>query len=411
MPSFSDYQRILSTNGRAIGEVRKAESDKIMEQTWDGDIASQTVYLYDFYHDKEPLKLRDINPQPYGCATDAKVNISTYQSLAKDQVTFHLQFRPSHIPCVDYYKKVFADRYDAIYPIGLYVAIRDNDGKYNKWLIVDKADFYAPQFSTFEILPCDYVFQWVYDNKKYQMAGCLRSQNSYNSGEWTADKTTTVQDQSKPLLPLNRTSETLFYNQRIIIDAKVLIGDPRTWQISKINRVTPKGIVHFTIAQTLFDKHTDYIEFDNDGNIIGMWADYFHSEITPVQEEPREKDTPWKKYCRVSYSGNKPVIKVGGSYKKFFVTFYDNNEMEIPFEEGLWTFSIILNPNTKDETEIDASDLITVLSSNDSSVLEENQIKVKFLGDDTYINSILRVTYTTLDEETTSNMLVDIIPL
>jgi len=54
----------------------------------------------------------------------------------------------------------------------------DESGRYNRWLIVDKANYNSNQFPTFEILRCDKVFQWIHDNKKYQCAGVLRSQNS-----------------------------------------------------------------------------------------------------------------------------------------------------------------------------------------------------------------------------------------
>jgi hypothetical protein len=70
----------------------------------------------------------------------------------------------------------------------------DESGRYNRWLIVDKANYNSNQFPTFEILRCDKVFQWIHDNKKYQCAGVLRSQNSYNSGIWQAYRTVQPED-------------------------------------------------------------------------------------------------------------------------------------------------------------------------------------------------------------------------
>ena len=40
---------------------------------------------------------------------------------------------------------------------GNYVDIMSEDGSYNKWLIVDKANYNGNQFPTFEILRCDYI--------------------------------------------------------------------------------------------------------------------------------------------------------------------------------------------------------------------------------------------------------------
>jgi len=79
---------------------------------------------------------------------------------------------------LDYYDEVLGKRYDSIFPIGTYVDIMHEDGTYNKWLVVDKANYNGNQFPTFEILRCDFVAQWIYKGKKYQCPAVLRSQNS-----------------------------------------------------------------------------------------------------------------------------------------------------------------------------------------------------------------------------------------
>ena len=88
---------------------------------------------------------------------------------------------------------------------------------------------------------------------------------------------------------MTRETETLFYNIRMIIDSKVE-SEPRTWLISKVNRISPTGICRVTLAQDIFDQHNDYIEKDSIGNIIGMWANYFNSNINPT---PIDQDTPF----------------------------------------------------------------------------------------------------------------------
>lgn len=65
-----------------------------------------------------------------------------------------------------------------------------------------------------------------------------------------------------------RETETLFYNIRMIIDAKVE-SEPRAWLISKINRISPNGICRVTLTQDIFDQHKDFIEKDGNGNIVG----------------------------------------------------------------------------------------------------------------------------------------------
>ena len=86
--------------------------------------------------------------------------------------------KPSQEMNVDYYPSFFIDRYSATFPVGLYCDILDESGKYNRWLIVATANYNVSQFPTFSVLRCDKVFDWVLKGKKYQVAGCLRSQNS-----------------------------------------------------------------------------------------------------------------------------------------------------------------------------------------------------------------------------------------
>lgn len=180
MLTFRDYKRLNTYSTKTNGQLRKHQSDIVMESTWNEDPQSKIAYLYDWYHDDEPLKLRDLKPQTSKVKVPIEIKyiVNASQTFDKDAVTYHLQMKPSQECNVNYYNEFFADRYDAIFPVGLYIDIPDNKDRYNRWLVVEKANYYDPQFSTFEILPCDYVFQWMIDGKKYQMPGVLRSQNS-----------------------------------------------------------------------------------------------------------------------------------------------------------------------------------------------------------------------------------------
>lgn len=180
MPSFDLYKKIHGFSNS--GQAHKFQSDSIMNNTWWNDISSRVVYLYDYYHDidsNDPLKLRDLHPETdeHKIPIDAKYLMNSSQTYSKDIVTYHLQLRPGQKCNVPYYNEMYGI-YNALFPVGLYVDIPDNNGQYNKWMVVATANFYNAQFSTYEILPCDKVLQWIYDGKKHQMAGCLRSQNS-----------------------------------------------------------------------------------------------------------------------------------------------------------------------------------------------------------------------------------------
>lgn len=190
---------------------------------------------------------------------------------------------------------------------------------------------------------------------------------------------TSTEDQQKFVVPLNRDTEHIFYNQRIIIDAPVL-SEPRTWKVSKINRLASRGLCMCTLAQDSFDQHSDYIEIDDNGNVLGMWANYYSSAIEP---QPLESDVIINNKIVINYSGLKPEIKIGGSYKTFTAKYYDENDNELPISGGIWEYLI-------DDIPIDP-DLITSIDDG------FGKNKVKFNGDLSYLGKIITIKFTSSD--------------
>lgn len=177
------YSRILG-GVSTLGRARKKDSDMIMDVTWDGDIQSQVAYCYDYYHDNgaEKFKMRDLHPQNESNKIPIAVKFIRHesQSLNKDPVTFWLQFKPGQECVLDYYASVLGDKYGATWPVGIYFDILAEDGKYNKWLCVNTANYWGNQFPTYQILPVDYLLQWIHKGQKCQCPVVLASQNSYN---------------------------------------------------------------------------------------------------------------------------------------------------------------------------------------------------------------------------------------
>lgn len=165
----------------------------------------------------------------------------------------------------------------------------------------------------------------------------------------------------------------------MIIDNKVLT-EPRAWHITKVNRLEVDGLTRITLAQDRFDQHKDYIELDDKGNVIGMWADYF--EEGQVEPTDAFEDKP-NLYSVTSYSGIRPEIKVGGGYKTLTTEFYRDDEIIVPYACA-WTFSL---KDGEQVTPIDLN-LLNVVS------LSGNKMKVKFLGDGSYIGKALIITST-----------------
>lgn len=186
-------------------------------------------------------------------------------------------------------------------------------------------------------------------------------------------KITESEDQQKCLLPLTRETEKLFYNQRLIIDNKVLT-EPRVWVITKPNRIANKGICGLTFAQDFFDPHKDFIEKDEEGNIIGMWADYYVDGVAPEDHTDYSDIT-----CEVSVVGNKR-IKIGGGYKRLSVDFFKNGE-PTEFKEGNWNYFV------------DGTD-VSLFIEEITDGLAKNERSIRFIGDDDYIGKILTVVYT-----------------
>lgn len=186
---------------------------------------------------------------------------------------------------------------------------------------------------------------------------------------------------------------------RFILDNKVDVAngaEPRSWIITKINRLQSNGMLLATLAQDEFNEHTDYIEYENPSDpssIIGMWANYYSdSQSTP--QDPTEPDEPI--YSKITFTGPSPALKVGGSYKKYTVNFFNGDE-PVPYKLGHWSFTL------------DGTDISSLLSY--SEAVEENQVKVKFTGDDTYIGKTIICSFTTTSGSITSSIEVPIMGL
>ena len=202
----------------------------------------------------------------------------------------------------------------------------------------------------------------------------MRSQSSYNSGVWVNGRShlEIPEDQVKFILPTSRDTEKLYYSQRLVIDNNVLT-EPRCWKLSKINRLDSKGVTIFTCAQDKFNPNADYL--DEDG---WWWADYFDAQTAQptVIDEPTHIDNV---HAVITCTGSQS-IKVGGSYKKLSVVFY-NGEEPIEFQSGTWHFLI---------DNIPADSLLTIKTDG----LEPNEIKIKFIGESSYIGKDLTIRYT-----------------
>lgn len=150
MPSPGLYRKKL-LGASNTGEAFKTQSDMLMLATWNEDLAAHTCYLYDYWHDDHKTQLLDLDPSndPKKIAIELKVRVSSQQTYSKDIVTRHIQMKPHQPMNVDYYPAFFKDRYDAIFPVGLYIDVPDDNGIYNRWMVVGIANYHVNQFPTY----------------------------------------------------------------------------------------------------------------------------------------------------------------------------------------------------------------------------------------------------------------------
>ena len=394
MPSLQTARRVANAknNGaKTIGQIYKEQSDWAMEQTWDNDIQSKVCYIYDFYHDDQP---RLAEGMTYENTTktriDAKFIVKSYQSMDKDQVDYYIQFKPTqktHFSEGDelyYFETDYRKKYHNDNLIGLFIDIPNDENIYEKWMILRTEP--ANQFPKYLILKCNYELMWIENNGtekiKRRMWSVLKMQSSYNSGLWTDLRFTSQENQDKVWLPLNPITEKIWYTNESSKNMRVLVSsftdNAIAWQVSKVENAQPLGVQKLTLYQDFYDQHRDYIEKDSNGNIIGMWASYFDSEIAPT--DPDTPTTPPSSItARISASTS--TIKVGGSYKNLTVNLFNDSNEDITTEYADATFTWTCSIDNEDWT-----DKVTWRADT-----EYKQKKVKFPNDTSTIGKILSV--------------------
>ena len=373
--NFNNYKN--SFGNRTAGRQHSYDAQSVIETSWYDDPASTVGWFYDAEHDDEPDKNIGMNPEKSKTKTpiDIKYSVVSYRSLAKDEVDSRIMFRPHYKCDIPYYNEKIGKITDGVFPTGLFVDLADKNGVYHRWLVINTADTSNNDFPTWSILPCGHKFQWVYDGKKMEMWGVERSQSSYTSGLWRDNVFETPDNITKCIMPYNEITKTFFYNSRIIISTDLIT--PLAWRVSKVEPFAHRGNILFTLKQDIYDSHHDFIEHDDDGNIIGMWADMYKENNLPTNNPYMPEPELSGDYAEITYTGAEPHIKVNGSYKKVTLTYLNSNEVLKDQTPGEWSYFI-------DNT--DASELVKILETD-----SPNSIKVKFLGDEEYIGKTLTI--------------------
>lgn len=338
------FRKRMMAQGGQMGKALKRQSDVIMDATFHRDIAFRTCYIQDkdtifpeqtiegyrkaksVYAGKskyDPKRLKGFKP------IEAKYLVKSYYSISGDTIDYYLQFRPN------------AHGKNPNIRVGAYVFIPDDLGIYNLWLIVARDD--RPQFPQFYVLRCDFVAKWhisEQDRVNYEGAhidtgtyfawAVARIQSSYNSGIWTDYLTTSVENQKKLWLPSNSDTQTIIYNEHITISNNPLRRT--SWEVTKVVDTEPDGITKLTLAQQLEYGPRDDLSWVNistnklSDTEHGIDYDFFQIRTNDkAQHSPI--DEPTADGSVISFSGVKPSLKCGGSYKTYTANFYENDQL------------------------------------------------------------------------------------
>jgi len=341
---FDQYRNRVKSQGGQMGKALKHQSDVIMDATFHRDIAFRTCYLQDkdtifpeqtidgyrkaksVYAGKseyDPKRLKGFKP------IDAKYLVKSYYSISGDTIDYYLQFRPN------------AHGKNLNIRVGAYVFIPDDLGVYNLWLIVARDD--RPQFPQFYVLRCDFIAKWHISEKdrvNYEGAhvdtgtyfswAVARIQSSYNSGIWTDYLTTSVENQKKLWMPTNIDTQTLIYNEHITISNNPLRRT--SWEVTKVVDTEPIGLTKITLAQQLeYGSRDDLSWVNTTSNKLSdteHGADY---DFFQLRTNDKEQHSPINEYVAndsiISFSGVKPNLKCGGSYKTYTANFYNGGKL------------------------------------------------------------------------------------
>ena len=225
-------------------------------------------------------------------------------------------------------------------PVGSYVDIPDDTGKLERWLVI--LDDHPPQFPMYYVLKCNWVLKWVYEGKVYKCECVQRTQSSYNSGLWTDYNFTSVENQTLMWLPTTPYTQTLSYNQRVLINDEGR-SVPIAWELSKVLDTIPLGVTRLTFKQVQADMHQDCPKYglanwcSNDGSCVGCAvAEPIYIDAGLQMPEPESRKG------RITYNGKDLTLRVGGSAKTFTAEYWDE---EFKSYNVFWTISFIDGEN------------------------------------------------------------------
>lgn len=281
-------------------------------------------YKRGFLYDENCEKLEQV---------DYKYQYHTDYTIAKDRVEFYAQFRPYFHPEIKYAKG------DGVERFGFYLDVPNDVGIVDKWLICGRNDTIS--FARYNILKCNWTFNWIIDGEIFHALGCLRNRNNYNSGVWSDGFVTSVENEALFIVPTNQITKTIDYDARFMLSDNEI--HPRVYAVSKLEDTFPAGLTKVTLVQEHYDPAADNPKL----KICG----YYKNAITPI-EPPRKH---WNAVLVVQ--GTVPRLHKAGSMRTVTAIIKDDNGNTITDIVPEWSFK--LNGESVDVSELTNFKLIT----------------------------------------------------
>jgi len=318
---FEEYRNRIARQGAYMGEQMRAQTRIVTDAIWLNSVTTQPVCVISMSKGTPPTydSVDDFEDIIYAHFESHK-NYNVGGNAVDHLLTFQPQVALEH-PEIK---------------IGSYVSIPNINNIPEYWIIVYMEE--ENGFVKCRMMKCNWTLRWVSGNVVYECLGVLRGETADAEGMEDAGYISTVDSKAAIWLPTNASTNSIGMNTRFLI-SDVGRTPPQAWQVSKINTVLPIGLTKITLEQVQFNAQTDNAEL--------MVADYGVGAIVPevvktVTSGADETVEPAQtSSVKIAYSGTKPTLKVGGSFKTFDALF--SRDGVIPkywsVSDGVNTFS------------------------------------------------------------------------
>lgn len=170
---------------------------------------------------------------------------------------------------------------------------------------------------------------------------------------------TSVENQKKLWFPTNSDTQTIIYNEHITISNNPLRRT--SWEVTKVIDTEPAGLTKITFAQQLEYSSRDDLSWVNtttnqlSDTEHGIEYDFFQPRTNDAKFHSHTEDEniilfnaktlnqPIADNSIISFTGVKPNLKCGGSYKTYTANFY-KNEMFVD-DKPYWKILYYANDN------------------------------------------------------------------